>query len=331
MEKRSSLFVSPSRRAFLGSLGAAAWFGARGAQAPSGKSIRGVFPIMSTPYTEAKEVDYDDLARQVDFMDRCGAHGMVWPQLASEYWLLTKEERMRGMQVLAKAIRGRKPALVLGVQAANTEAMLEYAHAAEALEPDGIIAIPPTEAKTIDDFLNYYRALAKITKRPIFVQTSGGAKSINPEVKYLVELAREFPNCAYIKEEYPPIVERMRDLAAHRPPIRGVFSGAHGKGWTYEMRLGCDGTCPGSVLSDIYRVVWDCYQGGKLEQAREVFSKLMLIVNIDSQIPGTFAYLMKKRGVFKTTVSRLHSVTLTREAIDEIDWNYASLTPWLKV
>lgn len=296
----------------------------------AGKTIRGVFPIMATPFTESKALDYEDLVREVEFLDRCGVQGMVWPQLASEYWLLEKEERMRGMEVLAKAARGRKPALILGVQAPNTEAMLEYARKAESLEPDGMIAIPPSEAKTIDDFLNYYRALARVTKRPIFVQTSGGAKGINPEVKYLVALAREFPNCAYVKEEYPPILERSAQLAAQRPPIKGVFSGAHGKGWTYEMRLGCDGTCPGAALADVYTVIWDLYQSGKRNEARDVFARLLLIINIDSQILGTFYYLMKRRGVFKTMVSRQKEYRLTPQAIEEIEYNFDALKPYLK-
>lgn len=294
------------------------------------KPIRGVFPIMATPFTANKEVDWEDLAREVEFLDRCGVHGYVWPQLASEYWLLKKEERMRGMAVLAKAAKGRRPALVLGVQGPNTEAMLEYARYAETLEPDAMIAIPPTEAKTIDDFRDYYRSLARVTKRPIFVQTSGGAREINPAVEVLVEMAREFPNLAYVKEEHAPIIERMIELTKHRPPIKGIFSGNHGKGWTYELRLGCDGTCPGAPLSDVYVSIWDLYHANRKEAALDAFSKLVLLVNLDSQIPGTFPYLMKKRGVFKTTVSRQREVSLTPAAMAEIDFNFAALKPWLK-
>ncbi len=314
------------RRRFL-----AAGFGASlVTAAPAEKPIRGVFCIMSTPFTESKEVDYDDLVKEVEFLDRCGAHGMVWPQLASEYWLLKKEERMRGMEVLARAARGRKSALILGVQGPNIDAMLEYARHAEKLEPDGMIAIPPTEAKTLDDFLNYYRALAGVTRRPIFVQTSGGAKNIEPKVEALAALAREFPNCAYVKEEYAPIIERMKELTRHRPPIRGIFSGAHGKGWTYEMRLGCDGTCPGASVADVYVRIWDLYQSGRKAEALDVFARLMLLVNLDSQIPGVFQYLLKRRGVFKTTVSRQRDYKYTPEAVEEIEFNFATLKPYLR-
>ena len=69
--------------------------------------MRGVFIIMATPYTASDAVDYEDLAREVDFLDRCGVQGMVWPQLASEYSKLTREERLRGMEVIAKAANTR--------------------------------------------------------------------------------------------------------------------------------------------------------------------------------------------------------------------------------
>ena len=73
-----------------------------------------------------------------------------------------------------------------------------------------------------DALLDYYRALARLTKRPIFVQTSGGARSINPKVDALVELAREFPNCAYVKEEYAPILERIKS-SPERDGIRALY------------------------------------------------------------------------------------------------------------
>jgi len=161
--------------------------------------------------------DYEDLEREVDFLTRCGVHGMVWPQLASEYASLSLDERMRGMELLAKASRGKAPALVLGVQGANVQAALEYLEKAEEMKPDALIAIPPTEARSADDFRRYYASLAGSTKRPLFIQTTGGAKGITPDVSFLLELAREFPNCGYIKEEFQPVIPRMKQLAADRP------------------------------------------------------------------------------------------------------------------
>ena len=219
--------------------------------------MRGIFIIMATPYTEDKALDYEDLANEVAFLERCGVHGMVWPQLASEYYKLSTEERMRGMEVVARAARGRRPALVLGVQGPNADAALAYVKHAEKLGPDALIAIPPTEAQSIAGFKDYYRALARASKRPIFVQTTGGAKGIVFDTSAILELAREFPNLGYIKEEVQPVIERGRELARHRDIIKSVFSGGGGKGMLYEMRVGFDGTMPGAPYSDIHVRIWE--------------------------------------------------------------------------
>lgn len=41
------------------------------------KQLRGIFPIMATPFTSSNQVDYEDLEKEVEFMTCCGAHGMV--------------------------------------------------------------------------------------------------------------------------------------------------------------------------------------------------------------------------------------------------------------
>src|SRR2546421_671718 len=91
---------------------------------------------------------------------------------------------------------------IAGIGSRFTQAApLAYLEKAHLAEPDAIIAIPPTEASSLDDFRDYYRALARATKLPLFIQTTGGAKGVIPTIELLVELANEFPNCGYVKEE----------------------------------------------------------------------------------------------------------------------------------
>ncbi len=294
--------------------------------APTSKPFRGAFPIVATPYTESGSVDYEDLEREIAFLERCGVQGMVWPQMASEYVKLTREERMRGMEVIARANKGRKPALILGVQAANTEGMLEYLHHADTLKPDAVIAIPPTEAKGLDDYRAYYSALCRATRLPVFMQTSGGAKGVEPSVAFIVELAKEFPNFGYVKEEYEPLIPRLLELKKHRPEIKALFSGS--SGWPYQMRLGFDGMMPGVPYSDIYAQLWELNERGRMAEVRELFGKLLLLTTLEQQIPGMRLYVMKKRGVFKTMVSRREAFHATPEAVREIDETFDMLKPY---
>lgn len=300
--------------------------------AAEGKEMRGAFMILSTPYTADGEVDYEDLAGEAEFCERCGIEALVWPQNSSEQRHLSKEERLRGFDTLARANAGRAPALVLGVQADDTAGMLEYARYAERLEPDAMIAIPPRTASSLDDFRSYYAALCEVTDRPVFVQTSGGAPDIEPTVDFLVALAREFPQCGYVKEEHPPVQERMLQLARHRPdPIKTILGANFGRAWAYEMRLGTDGVMTGGVMyADIYAAMWDLHLAGKHDELRDLNGRLLQMLNLDSLIPGVRLYVLRKRGLFKTLKSRRGEYSFTEAEIDEIEHRFAALEPYLR-
>ena len=293
--------------------------------------MRGALMILSTPYNESGEVDYDDLAKEVAFCDQCGVQGLVWPQNSSEQRYLTKEERIKGFQVLAEANRNRTMSLVLGVQADDTAGMLEYAKVAEALSPDGMIAIPPTTAISLNEIHAYYAALCEITERPIFVQTSGGP-DIELTIEFLVQLATDFPQCGYIKEEYGRVHERMLALQEFQPdPIRSVFGATLGRGWLYEMRIGTDGVMTGGAMyGDVYAKLWELNQLGRHEELRDCYSKLLLIQNLDNLIPGVRLYILQKRGVFKTIRSRRGKYSFSSLEIAEIEYRFDALIPYLK-
>ena len=325
-------------------LGALAGFAARpvrgwAAAAGGAKPMRGVFIILTTPFTAAGEVDWDDLAREAVFVDRCGCQGIVWPQGSSGVANLTKTERMRGMEALAAAARGKAVALVLGVQGKDTAEMLEYAQRAEVLAPDAMIAMPPSAARSIDEYREYFRALARLTSRPIIVQTSGGARDLPPTIDLIVELAREFPHMAYVKEESAPLVERMKAELRQRPPIKGVFGASLGAGWLYEMRLGLDGVITGMAMyPDLMARIWASHQRGDADAVRDGYSRFLLMRNVNQQIPGADLYLLQQRGIFKTTASRtggavawkVKSNELSAEERAEIDYRFAALAPYLR-
>jgi 4-hydroxy-tetrahydrodipicolinate synthase len=315
---------------------------ARAAETPRAmKAMRGVFIILNTPFTADGAVDWQDLEREVDFVDRGGCSGIVWPQGSSSVATLTIEERVRGMEVLAAATKGKRLTLVLGVQGKDTAEMLDYARRADSLGADAMIAMPPTTGTSMDDYRAYFRALGAATKRPVFVQTSGGAPKLFPSTDLIIELAREFPHMAYVKEESDPVVPRMMAELKARPTLKGIFGASFSTGFLYEMRLGLDGVVSGvGMYADLMGRIWTLHEQGKHEEVRDAFSKFLLMRNLNESIPGTDLYVMKKRGVFKTTVRRtsapkpgapakLTELKLTPLEIDEIDYRFAGLRPYL--
>jgi dihydrodipicolinate synthase/N-acetylneuraminate lyase len=318
------------RRQILAGIGATAVLPYSAVFAADQNKMRGALMILSTPYTDDNEVDYEDLAREVTFCAQCGVQGVVWPQNSSEQRYLSYDERVKGFETIAKASGGTGMTLVFGVQANDTQGMLGYARIAESLNPDGMIAIPPTTADSLEDIRDYYRALCEITDKPVFVQTSGGP-DIELTIDFLVDLATELPQCGYIKEEYGRVHDRMLALQQYQPePIRSIFGATLGRGWLYEMRIGTDGVMTGGAMyADVYASLWDFYQKGDEDLLRDCYSKLLLIQNLDNLIPGVRLWVMQKRGVFKTVKSRRGDYNFSAQQIAEIEYRFAALKPYL--
>ena len=314
--------------------------------------IRGPFPILTTPFTASGALDFDALANQARFVDWGGCPGMIWPQSGDSIDLLTTDEKLQGMEVLAKAARGLRTALCLGVQGKDTAEMLVFAKHAEKLAPAAIISRPPDSGTTEDDMRQYWRALASVTKRPVILQTTGGVayKGPAPSVPLLVELAKEFPHFGYVKEEAGSVIARTRALLAARPPIRRVFSARGGLGWLYELRLGTEGLITErAVYADVLTRIWQLHESGSDPAAlRDAYSKFLLMTNLSQTHPGGSLrgiqlYLWKKRGVFQTMVSRHYGpgrtvpasplcseLELTKEDVAEIEYRFEALKPYQK-
>jgi hypothetical protein len=83
------------------------------------------------------------------------------------------------------------------------------------------------------------------------------------------------------------------------------------------------------MYGDVYAKLWNLHEQGKMAETRELFSKLSLMLNLDKDIPGARLYLMKKRGIFKTSVSRIKETRVSPEEIAEIEYRFDALKPWL--
>ncbi|MFI4876585.1 MAG: dihydrodipicolinate synthase family protein [Blastopirellula sp. JB062] len=310
--------------------------------------VRGPFPILSTPFTTEGEVDYDVLAKEAEFVEWGGCPGMIWPQSGDSIDLLTQEEKLKGMEVLAEATRGMKSSLCLGVQGKDTEEMLMFAKHAEKLQPTAIISRPPDSGKTEDDLRQYWRALAQVAERPVILQTTGGVayKGPLPTPKLMIELAEEFPHFGYIKEEAGDVFKRMRESIAAQPPVRRVFSARGGFHWLKESRLGSEGVITErAAYADLLTHIWQLMQSGDdTEQLEDAFAKYLQMVNTKPKgLRNASLYVWKKRGVFKTMVSRQYGPgksipatpkyseqKLTPEQIAGIEKSFAALKPYIK-
>jgi len=315
---------------------------------PTDPKVRGPFPILSTPFTESGEVDYDTLAKQARFVAWGGCPGMIWPQAGDAIDLLTMDEKMKGMEVLAQTTRDLPTSLCLGVQGKDTEEMLAFAEHAEKLDPEAIISRPPDSGKTEEDLRQYWKALAAVATRPVILQTTGGVayKGQPPSPELMIDLAKEFPHFGYIKEEADDVFGRMKATLAARPPVRRVFSARGGFHWVEESRLGSEGVITErAAYADVLTRIWELQESGDdPDTLKDVFGKFIQMVNVKpGHLRGINLYIWKKRGVFKNLISREYGPGKSTpaspnvvqfkpsdEQLAEAEKRFEALAPYLK-
>ena len=295
--------------------------------------FRGIFPIMQTPYTEAGAVDFGTLAKEATFLDRAGAHGMVWPQLASEYTELTFDERIEGAETIVRAAKQLRPKVVIGVQAADEETAVRYARHAAKIEPDAIIALPARtpEQQEFDlgQVASYYQAIARACGLPLFIQSMG-----NMSVEFLLRLARDIPTLRFIKDEAGHTLSRITEFRGHTADkIPAVFTGGHGRTLIDEMARGSAGSMPAASWVDLYVRVWDLWQEGRRGEALDMFSKVLLLVTQASAygLPS-LNYILHLRGVFPNWKVRTKTaLRLDDEAMKSLRETLEFVHPYLTV
>ncbi|MBS1877649.1 MAG: dihydrodipicolinate synthase family protein [Acidobacteria bacterium] len=257
---------------------------------PRGR-LRGIFPIAQTPFNEAGKLDLEALAAEVRFVHRCGAHGFVWPQMASEYSLLTEAERMAGNEAIAASAKGLKPAVVIGVQAPEVATACRYAKQAEKLGADAVIALPPHDSKDRGAVFEYYKAIGAASGLPLFIQAVG-----DMPVPFILEMAAKIPTLRCVKDEAG--ATPLPRIAGLREKLL-VFTGGHGVTLIDEMLRGSSGSMPAASFVDLYARAWDAWQAGERARAVDLCSKAIVFVP-EVQVFGIQAlkYVLFLRGVF---------------------------------
>jgi dihydrodipicolinate synthase/N-acetylneuraminate lyase len=292
--------------------------------------LAGIFPIMQTPFKDAGALDVETLAQEVQFLDRIGVQGMVWPQLASEFPLLSYDERLAGAEALVRANKAldakTRPSVVIGVQASDIETAVKYARHADKLGPDAIIAIPLNGGKDDAKQMEYYAAIGEACSRPLIVQTIGPMS-----VDLVLRMAKQIPTLRYVKDEAGMTLPRLTEYRKRGQLLEGVFTGKHGPTFLDDLARGAVGNMPAAGFADLYVAAWQDWTGGQRDQAMEVFGKTLLLI-ADAQAYGVAGqkYILQLRGVFPNAKCRGDAAALDDEAKEAIRRTVAYTQRWFR-
>lgn len=272
------------------------------------KLLHGIIPILPTPFDEDGALDEANLQRLVEHLIAQRVHGLGTLALASEGYKLTEAEGRRVIRAVVEAAAGRVP-VVVGTSHEGTRAAIERSREAVTLGADAVMLLPPYLVKpTPASLLAHFAAVAEAVEVPVVVQDSPQLTGVVMPPAFLIELARRAPNIRYVKIEGLSAGRSISVVVEALGPGFGVLCGWGGLGLLDALRRGACGCMPGADFAPALVAVYEAFEGGQVEQAQNLFDRLLPLLSFAAQSLDRFVIIAKtilaRQGIITTSTLR---------------------------
>ena len=276
--------------------------------------IKGILPVIPTLFTDDDSVDPGALRSVVRFALDAGAHGVVFPGVASEYNFLSDEERGGLMSVVFDEVEGRVP--IIGGASASTseEAIVAGQHAKDHGINHLMIMAPSELGQDVDAHREFFaRITAELTDVEVILQNAPSPIGAGLNADAIASLVEANPAITYTKEETLPsgpviTVLRAREILQ----LKGVLGGGGARYLIDELNRGALGALPAVELTDLHVAIYEAHMAGDFDRARELYRYSLPLLGCQMIYRMRLTkYVLKQRGI----TDRLH----VRAPLPELD------------
>ena len=190
-------------------------------------NLSGMGVALITPFKEDESIDFDALARLLEYQIQNGTDYLVVLGTTGETPSLSETEKRQIQRFVVDRTRGRIP-LVLGVGSNNTRTVVDYLLNEDLSGYDAILSVVPYYNKPSQEGIyQHYATIAKASPLPIILYNVPGRTGVNMTAETTWRLARDFNNIVAIKEASGNI-SQMDDIIKNKPHDFMVISGDDG-------------------------------------------------------------------------------------------------------
>ncbi|XWN30972.1 MAG: dihydrodipicolinate synthase family protein [Devosia sp.] len=282
--------------------------------------LRGVFPVLCTPFAEDGAIDGASFDALIDFVLAAGVDGCVYPGVASEVDTLSAEERTAMVSRLSQRLNGQIP-FIVGASATDPEAVTKYVgQGAEAGAAAAMVMAPRSVGESVAAQTAFFQAAAGDAAIPLMLQNAPvpiGA-GLTPET--VAEIARAVPAIRYVKEETMPCGQNIGRLRiACGEAIDGVFGGGGGRYLIEELTRGALGTMPASEFADVHARLAASWYAGDEPEARRLFCALLPALTSQAVFRMALTKeVLRRRGVIAHTSVRAQGPRMDADDLTEL-------------
>ena len=241
---------------------------------------KGVFPAITTPFTQDDNLDLDMFSKNIKAQIEAGVNGIVIGGSLGEASTLTPEEKSVLVNETLKISNGRIP-VIMNISEQSTKQAVHSAKKAKEDGADGLMLLPPMKYKATDyETVEYFKAVAGSTDLPVMIY--------NNPVDYKIEVTPgmfeqllEYENINAVKDSTRDIsnVTRMINRFGSRFKI---LTGVDPLGME-SLLMGADGWVAGLVCAfpretvAIYRLI----KAGRIDEALKINRWFLPLLELD--------------------------------------------------
>jgi len=241
---------------------------------------KGVFPAVTTKFTDNDELDFNAFDHNLTAQLEAGVDGFILGGSLGEASVLTDDEKFALLKHTVEFVDGKVPVL-LNIAEQTTKAAVACAKKAQDFGASGLMLLPPMRYKSDDDeTIAYLSAVAKNTPLPIMIYNNPVDYKIEVTLDMFEKLAA-FDNIQAVKESTRDIsnVTRMINRFGNRFSIMtGVDPLA-----MESLVMGADGWVAGLVDAfpretvAIYRLV----KAKRIDEALAIYRWFLPVLELD--------------------------------------------------
>jgi dihydrodipicolinate synthase/N-acetylneuraminate lyase len=283
--------------------------------------LHGIVPILPSIFHHDGNVDEAGFGRVVRYVLGAGAHGVAFPALASEFYALSDEERLRLTEIVVHEVGGKVP--VVGTATApSPQAAVAMARRVAALGVDALMVMPPYVVRDGPEAtVALYAAIAAAVDLPLIVQNAPAPLGSGHPVAFVRQLLTRVPQVAYVKEENTPGGQRITQLLVDPPAsLLGVFGGAGGRYLMDELNRGAIGAMPACELTEVHVRIYERYRAGDVAGARALYDRTLPLLTFQTVFRMDMTKeVLRRRGLIDATHVRVGPVPLDAGDHAELD------------
>jgi 4-hydroxy-tetrahydrodipicolinate synthase len=189
--------------------------------------LTGMGVALITPFKSDESIDFDALARLVEFQIKNGTDYLVVCGTTAETPTLTEPEKEEITRFVVESAAGRLP-IVLGIGGNNTKAVVEKLKTNDFKGIDAILSVTPYYNKPSQEGLyQHFAAISKASPLPLILYNVPGRTGVNMTAETTLRLAKDFKNICAVKEASGNFTQ-IDDIIKNKPKDFMVISGDDG-------------------------------------------------------------------------------------------------------